>query len=52
MDSLLQKAAGDFPTVLYEVIGKRSSVMEGTLSIDDVNHILDEISKDLGKQYA
>ena len=49
---LQQKSAGDFPTVLYEVISKRSSVIEGTMTIDEVNAILDEISRDLGKQYA
>ncbi|KAI5121896.1 hypothetical protein M0805_001100 [Coniferiporia weirii] len=44
------KASGDFPTVLYEVISKRSSVTEGSLTVDDVNDILDELSKDVGKQ--
>ncbi|KLO08051.1 DNA ligase 4 [Schizopora paradoxa] len=44
------KTAGDFPTVLYEVISKRSSVIEGTLTIDDVNQVLDDLSKDMGKQ--
>lgn len=39
------KASGDFPTVLYEVVGKRSSVTEGSLSIDDLNEILDELSQ-------
>ena len=47
-----KKTSGDFSTVLYEVISKRSSVIEGSMSIDEVNAILDEISKDLGKQYA
>ncbi|KAK0202966.1 DNA ligase 4 [Desarmillaria ectypa] len=39
------KASGDFPTVLYEVVVKRSSVTEGSLSIDDLNEILDELSQ-------
>lgn len=46
----VQKAAGDFPTVLYEVISKRSSVTEGSLTVDDVNDILDDLSKNMGKQ--
>jgi len=46
-----QKTSGDFPTVLYEVVSKRSSVIEGSLSIDDLNDILDELSKNMGKQY-
>ncbi|KAK0238686.1 DNA ligase 4 [Armillaria nabsnona] len=37
--------SGDFPTILYEVVGKRSSVTEGSLSIDDLNEILDELSQ-------
>ena len=45
-----QKSSGDFPTVLYEVVGKRSSVIEGSLSVDDLNDILDELSKHMGKQ--
>ena len=45
-----QKTSGDFPTVLYEVVSKRSSVIEGSLSIDDLNDILDELSKNMGKQ--
>ncbi|KAI3619578.1 dna ligase iv [Moniliophthora roreri] len=44
------KASGDFPTVLYEVVSKRSSVIEGSLSIEDLNEILDELSKSMGKQ--
>ncbi|KAH9479555.1 DNA ligase 4 [Psilocybe cubensis] len=44
------KAAGDFSTVLYEVVGKRSSVIEGSLSIDDLNHLLDQLSSNSGKQ--
>lgn len=44
-----QAAAGDFSTALYDVISKRSSVMEGSLSIDDVNEVLDELAKNMGK---
>ncbi|KIM44920.1 hypothetical protein M413DRAFT_442894 [Hebeloma cylindrosporum] len=44
------KSSGDFPTVLFEVVGKRSSVIEGSLTIDDLNDILDELSKNMGKQ--
>ncbi|TFK40007.1 DNA ligase IV [Crucibulum laeve] len=44
------KTSGDFPTVLYEVVSKRSSVIEGSLSIDELNDILDELSKHIGKQ--
>jgi DNA ligase-4 len=46
----LQKASGDFPIVLHEVVSKRSSVIEGSLSVDDVNEILDELAKNMGKQ--
>ena len=45
-----QKTSGDFPTVLYEVVSKRSSVVEGSLTIDELNDILDELSKNMGKQ--
>lgn len=38
--------------MLYEVVSKRSSVVHGSLSIADVNDILDELSKNTGKQYA
>ncbi|RDB23717.1 DNA ligase 4 [Hypsizygus marmoreus] len=44
------KASGDFPTVLFEVVSKRSSVIEGSLSIDELNDILDDLSKHMGKQ--
>jgi hypothetical protein len=44
--------SGDFPTVLYEVVSKRSSVIEGSLSIDDLNDILDELAKNMGKQWV
>ncbi|KAJ6621385.1 DNA ligase 4 [Mycena sp. CBHHK59/15] len=44
------KTSGDFPTVLFEVVSKRSSVIEGSLSVDDLNDVLDELSKTMGKQ--
>ncbi|OAX43215.1 DNA ligase 4 [Rhizopogon vinicolor AM-OR11-026] len=44
------KSSGDFPTVLYEVVSKRSSVVEGSLSVHDLNAILDDLSKNMGKQ--
>ncbi|KDQ61444.1 hypothetical protein JAAARDRAFT_30880 [Jaapia argillacea MUCL 33604] len=47
-----ETTSGDFPTVLYEVVSKRSSVIEGSLSIEDLNDILDEISKNMGHQDA
>ncbi|KAF8518045.1 DNA ligase 4 [Hysterangium stoloniferum] len=43
------KTAGDFPMVLYDVISKRSNVMEGTLNVARVNNLLDELSKAGGK---
>ncbi|OSD05522.1 DNA ligase 4 [Trametes coccinea BRFM310] len=43
------RSSGDFPTVLYEVVNKRSSVVEGSLSINEVNDILDELSQNMGK---
>ncbi|KAJ7733239.1 DNA ligase IV [Mycena maculata] len=46
------KTSGDFPTVLFEVVSKRSSVIEGSLSVDELNDILDELSKTMGKQDA
>ncbi|EKM49973.1 uncharacterized protein PHACADRAFT_178599 [Phanerochaete carnosa HHB-10118-sp] len=44
-----EASAGDFPTVLYEVISKRSSVIQGSLSVEDVNDVLDELAKNGGK---
>lgn len=44
-----QRSSGDFPTVLYDVIGKRSSVIEGSLTIDDLNATLDELSRNISK---
>lgn len=38
--------------MLYEVVSKRSSVVDGSLSVDDLNGILDELSQNMGKQYA
>jgi DNA ligase 4 len=38
--------------VLYEVVNKRSSVVEGSLSVDDLNGVLDELSQNMGKQYV
>ncbi|KZV67055.1 DNA ligase 4 [Peniophora sp. CONT] len=38
------KASGDFTAVLLEVIGKRSNVVEGSLTVEDVNTLLDELS--------
>ncbi|KAJ7252709.1 DNA ligase 4 [Mycena haematopus] len=46
------KTSGDFPTVLFEVVSKRSSVIEGSLSVDELNDILDELSKSMGKHDA
>lgn len=45
-------STGDFPTVLYDVVEKRSSVIEGSLSVDDLNDILDELSKSNGKRFS
>ncbi|KAI9457174.1 ATP dependent DNA ligase domain-containing protein [Boletus coccyginus] len=41
---------GDFSNVLYEVVSKRSSVVDGSLSVDDLNGILEELSQNIGKQ--
>jgi hypothetical protein len=38
--------------VLYEVVAKRSSVIEGSLSIGELNDILDELANNMGKQYV
>ncbi|OBZ73866.1 DNA ligase 4 [Grifola frondosa] len=46
-----EKASGDFPSVLYEVISKRSSVVEGSLTIHELNDILDELAKSSGKSH-
>jgi DNA ligase-4 len=47
-----QKVAGDFPTVLYEVVGKRSSVMDGTLTIQELNDVLDDLSMNNKNQFV
>lgn len=36
--------------MIYEVIRERSSVIQGTLTIDDLNRYLDEIMENMGKQ--
>ncbi|KAG6886218.1 DNA ligase (ATP) [Termitomyces sp. T159_Od127] len=46
------KTSGDFPTVLYEVVSKRSSVIESSLSIDELNGLLDALAQNMGKQDA
>ncbi|KAI0664220.1 DNA ligase 4 [Cubamyces menziesii] len=43
------RSSGDFPIVLYEVVNKRSSVVEGSLNIDEVNDILDGLAQNMGK---
>ncbi|PFH51893.1 hypothetical protein AMATHDRAFT_74590 [Amanita thiersii Skay4041] len=43
-------SSGDFPTVLYDVVNKRSSVIEGSLSIEELNEILNELAKNMGQQ--
>ncbi|KAH6915882.1 DNA ligase 4 [Coprinopsis sp. MPI-PUGE-AT-0042] len=45
-----EKSSGDFPQVLCEVVSKRSSVIEGTLTIEELNDTLDELTRNLGKQ--
>lgn len=45
-------SAGDFAATLLEVVRKRSSVIEGSLSVDDINDLLSELAKNTGKQYA
>jgi DNA ligase-4 len=41
--------SGDFPQTLCEVVQKRSSVLEGTLTIQELNEILERLSKKMGK---
>ncbi|GJJ11285.1 DNA ligase (ATP) [Clathrus columnatus] len=43
------KTAGDFPMVLHEVVSKRSNVMEGSLTVERMNKLLDELAKAGGK---
>ena len=38
--------------MLYEVVNKRSSVVEGSLTINDVNEYLDQIAQNMGKSYV
>jgi len=45
-----RSSSGDFSSILHEVISKRSSVIRGTLTIDDLNRYLDEITENMGKQ--
>ncbi|KAJ4473870.1 DNA ligase 4 [Lentinula aciculospora] len=45
-------SAGDFPGILWDVVHKRSSVVEGTLNIQELNDLLDELSNSIGKQDA
>lgn len=45
-----QEVTGDFAATLLEVVRKRSSVIQGTLSVDELNHLLDELSENMGKQ--
>ncbi|EPQ56491.1 DNA ligase 4 [Gloeophyllum trabeum ATCC 11539] len=46
------KASGDFPSVLYEIVSKRSSVIESSLTVDELNDILDELSLHSGSHSA
>ncbi|KAF5351528.1 hypothetical protein D9758_007230 [Tetrapyrgos nigripes] len=46
------RTAGDFPTVLYEVVYKRSSVIDETLTVDELNDLLDELSKSTGREHS
>ncbi|KAK7686237.1 DNA ligase (ATP) [Cerrena zonata] len=43
------KTSGDFPNVLYEVVCKRSSIVEGTLSVEELNDVLDQLAANIGK---
>ncbi|CAL1714652.1 unnamed protein product [Somion occarium] len=43
------RTSGDFPIVLYEVVSKRSSVIEGTLTVHELNDVLDEVAANMGK---
>ncbi|KAJ3711055.1 ATP dependent DNA ligase domain-containing protein [Lentinula raphanica] len=44
--------AGDFSGILWDVVHKRSSVVEGSLNIQELNDLLDELSNLMGKQDA
>ncbi|KAG9008171.1 DNA ligase (ATP) [Tulasnella sp. JGI-2019a] len=39
------KTAGDFSSVVFDVVDARSTVTEGIMSVDDINDVLDEISR-------
>ncbi|KAI0078668.1 ATP-dependent DNA ligase [Panus rudis PR-1116 ss-1] len=43
------KTSGDFPQVLLEVVKQRSSVTSTTLTVQDVNDILDQLAANMGK---
>lgn len=45
-----RSTSGDFSSILHEVISRRSTVIKGTLTIDDLNRYLDEITENIGKQ--
>ena len=38
---MLQRTVGDFPSVLFEFVSKRSSVTRGSITLDQVNAYLD-----------
>lgn len=44
----IQAGSGDFSNILYEA-SKYSSVVKGLLSVDDLNSILNELFKTMGK---
>ncbi|KAF9071362.1 DNA ligase 4 [Rhodocollybia butyracea] len=46
------KSSGDFPGVLFDVVYKRSSVLEGSLTIAKLNEILDGLCKAMGNRDA
>lgn len=41
-----QKASGDFAEVAFGEIGKRSTVERARLTIDEVNKLLDDLSRE------
>ncbi|KXS18341.1 ATP-dependent DNA ligase [Gonapodya prolifera JEL478] len=43
------KAAGDFPRVLYEIVRSRSTVTESKVSIKKINEMLDNFARDHDK---
>lgn len=45
-----EKAHGDFSAVLFEVVSARSSVIDSSLSILELNEVLDDLSQNMGKQ--